>query len=195
MELPDLADLDGPSEADEADSTAIAGPQLTSMLASGLRSQPPSPAPEEDSDADFALDSLLRDAAPKKAASSDDNTRGTARPGAVDFADEITRDGEQPLDDLKPRSTPPPLPVAPAPAPAVAAPPRAASALDDLDALIVRRKDEELVGDHEIMDVDDNELSTSIGRSPMAADSEDEVMIADDFDDVEMLDDDDHPRR
>lgn len=118
----------------------------------------------------------------------------------LDYGDEVTRDG--PLEGLDPRervdtppvsrpekrSAPPPLP----PSPMV--PPARPSALDDLDALIADRapKAGEDLLDDDVLDLDEGDLVTSIGRSPMAADSE-EVIVADDFDDVEMVDDDDRP--
>jgi hypothetical protein len=165
---------------------------MTASLTSRSNAQPSTPAPASSPDTldgNIGLDALVRDAkaSPPRPGFGDlSPEKGTARP--VDFADEVTRDGEDPLLD----PNPPPLP--PAQISAFTAP--EISPLDDLDALVTSRKAEEMVGDDEILDVEDHELATSIGRSPLAADSEDEVIIADDFDDVEMLDDDDvRPRR
>ena len=121
-------------------------------------------------------------------------------PTAPDYPEEVTRDGGEPVpfdagppSEPKRRSGPPALPTN-APPPSI--PPARASALDDLDALIADRgpKAEEL-GDGDLLDLDEADLVTSIGRSPMAGEPEEDVIIADDFDDVEMLDDDERPRR
>ncbi len=182
----------------------------------------PDTADGSDDEEDLALDALVRDAepkpkkdAPKKdvppAAKSkskgfadvgadiaEENTQTGVLPNGapaknLDFGDEVTRDG--PIEGLlesrsEKRSAPPPLP--PNGGPVV--PPARPSALDDLDALIADRapKGDEEIHDGDVLDLDEADLVTSIGRSPMAADSE-EVIVADDFDDVEMVDDDDRP--
>lgn len=186
--VPDLGWSMPSPAADTADRTAIVSPALSAGLRSQEDAQPSTPAPAAiPDDDDFALDALVRASSPPP------RPEGSARP--VDFADDITRDGEGSLSDEIMMGTRRPAPLAPPPPIASFTAPEL-SALDDLDALVTSRKAEEMVGDDEILDVDENELATSIGRSPLAVDGEDEVMIADDFDDVEMLDDDDaRPRR
>jgi hypothetical protein len=181
----------GESSEDMADRTAILSPAMAASLTSRSDAQPSTPAPAsapDTLDGDIALDALVRSAKPSPPRPGFGAPADSA-PARVDFADEVTRDGEEPLVD---RSAPA---LAPAQISAFAAPPL--SPLDDLDALVTSKKADEMVGDDEILDVEDHELATSIGRSPLAVDSEDEVIIADDFDDVEMLDDDDvrPPRR
>lgn len=197
-----------PHEADAHDSTAIASPQMTALAlkeasrrAAGLVDLAPPPrspiALEDDPEADLALDALVGAAGPAPVpltarGPADLDGPSTKLTGGLD---EVTHDG---LGDAlsvptppesKRRSGPPALP------PSV--PPARPSALDDLDALIADRapKAEEVL-DGDVMDLDEADLVTSIGRSPMATDpSEDDVIIADDFDDVEMVDDEDRPRR
>jgi hypothetical protein len=176
-----------------------------SRRAAGLSDLAPPPrspiALEDDPEADLALDALVGGATP---APEPFAARGFAEPHSdldgpstklTSGLDEPTHDGVGDAlsvptpPESKRRSGPPALP------PSV--PPARPSALDDLDALIADRapKVEEL-NDGDVMDLDEADLVTSIGRSPMATDpSEDDVIIADDFDDVEMVDDEDRPRR
>jgi len=183
--------------------TALALKEASRRAAGLVDLAPPPRSPialEDDPEADLALDALVGAAGP---APEPFAARGLSEPADLDGPstkltgglDEVTHDG---LGDAlsvptppesKRRSGPPALP------PSV--PPARPSALDDLDALIADRapKVEELL-DGDVMDLDEADLVTSIGRSPMATDpSEDDVIIADDFDDVEMVDDEDRPRR
>ncbi len=202
-----ISERPGPSEADAQDMTSVVSPfMVPSPGALGFGSVTPLPRAA----AFGSLDSETADdlvAPPAGSANSGDAraqalarlrpasaTPKTARDAPLnaeppDFADEITRDGQ---DDIvppsKPRGGPPVLPApetAPAPAPEVRA-----SALDDLDALLTGRgpKSDELA-EVDLLDVDEAELMTSIGQAP-SPDDDDDVIIADDFDDVEMLDDD-----
>jgi len=176
----------------------------------------------DDPEADMALDALVggRNGSPADDKSSPFTMRGYGSPNestatgvldpapatrggpaTLDYAgDEATRDGlvpglhdtNVPPSESKRRSGPPALPGSIPPS----IPPARPSALDDLDALIADRspKIEEL-GDGDLMDLDEADLVTSIGRSPVAGEPEEDVIIADDFDDVEMLDEEDRPRR